>query len=142
MGGGTTKLSIIRDGVVAETAAVSVGARLVAVGPMGTATRVEPPAHLYMPAAGHGDVNVGDKVSEQALRDFAGKQADVLFELIENKPLSDLTKQLMVTDPFTTFKGVNDFRYIIFSGGVSEIRLSARAIELRDMGAFSGGARA
>src|SRR5712692_848092 len=43
MGGGTTKLSIIRDGVVAETAAVSVGARLVAVGPMGTATRVEEP---------------------------------------------------------------------------------------------------
>jgi ethanolamine utilization protein EutA (predicted chaperonin) len=136
MGGGTTKLSIIRDGIVAETAAVSVGARLVAVGPMGSATRVEPPAHLYMPAAGHGDVNVGDKVTEQALRDFAGKQADVLFELIEAKPLSDLTKQLMVTEPFTTFKGVNDFRYIIFSGGVSEFVYQHETSSFGDMGSY------
>lgn len=136
MGGGTTKLSIIRDGVVAETAAVSVGARLIAVGPMGTATRVEPPAHLYMPAAGHGDVQVGDKVPEQALRDCAGKMADVLFELIEAKPLSPLARQLMVTEPLSTYKGLDDFRYIVFSGGVSEYIYEHEKTSYGDMGAF------
>ncbi len=137
MGGGTTKLSIIRDGVVAETAAVSVGARLVAVGPMGTATRVEPPAHLYMPAAGHGDVNVGDAVSEQALRDFAGKQADILFELIEAKPLSDLTKHLLVTeDALTTYHGLDDIQYLVFSGGVSEFVYEHEKGSFGDMGAY------
>jgi ethanolamine utilization protein EutA len=137
MGGGTTKLSIIRDGIVAETAAVSVGARLVAVGPMGTATRVEDPAHLYMPAAGHGDVHVGDKVSEEALRDFAGKQADVLFELIEGKPLSPLAQKLMVTEePLTTYKGIDDIRYIVFSGGVSEYIYEHETASYGDMGAY------
>jgi ethanolamine utilization protein EutA len=137
MGGGTTKLSIIRDGAVAETAAVSVGARLIAVGPMGTATRVEPPAHLYMPAAGHGDVNVSDAVSEQQLRDCAGKQVDVLFELIEGRPLSPLAQQLLVTEePLTTYRGLDDVKYIVFSGGVSEFVYEHEKGSFGDMGAF------
>jgi ethanolamine utilization protein EutA len=136
MGGGTTKLSIIREGVVAETAAVSVGARLVAVDESGIVNRVEEPAHLYMPAAGHGDVHVGDKVSEQALRDFADKQAEVLFELIEGKPLSPLTKQLMVTAPLSSFHGLADFRYIVFSGGVSEFVNQHETASFGDMGPF------
>jgi ethanolamine utilization protein EutA len=136
MGGGTTKLSIIRDGIVNETAAVSVGARLIAVGPMGSATRVEDPAHLIMPAAGHGDVHVGDKPGEQALRDFAGKMADALLELIEGKPLSPLTRQLMVTEPLSNFHGLEDFRYIVFSGGVSEYIYGHETKGYGDMGAY------
>lgn len=136
MGGGTTKLSIIRNGIVAETAAVSVGARLVAVGPMGTVTRVEAPAHLYMPAAGHGDVRVGDQVPEQALRDFAGQMANVLIDLIQAKPLTPLAQQLMVTEPLSTYSGLDDCRYIVFSGGVSEFVNQHEKGSFGDMGLY------
>ena len=52
VGGGTSKLSLVRDGVVAQTAAVNVGARLIAYDDKGVIIRMEEPALLIMKEAG------------------------------------------------------------------------------------------
>ena len=52
VGGGTSKLSLIRDGVVVQTAAVEVGARLIAFDASGVVTRMEEPAKLLLQELG------------------------------------------------------------------------------------------
>src|SRR5205085_1009412 len=52
IGGGTTKLGLLHDGEVLQTAAIHVGGRLVAVDEAGRITRIEPSAHLIADALG------------------------------------------------------------------------------------------
>jgi ethanolamine utilization protein EutA len=52
VGGGTTKLTLIRDGVILATAALAVGARLITFDAAGHVARVEPSAHPLLAAAG------------------------------------------------------------------------------------------
>lgn len=61
MGGGTTKFSLIRDGVVTQTAAINVGARLVAFDPTGVVVRVEEPAKVILQELGY-PVELGKKI--------------------------------------------------------------------------------
>ncbi len=53
LGGGTTKLSLIRNGLVASTAAIEVGARLIALGEGGVVVRLEQPAKTIMDELAH-----------------------------------------------------------------------------------------
>src|SRR5581483_4867555 len=48
IGGGTSKLSLVRDGTVNSTAAISVGARLLAFDNDGKLARIEEPARRVM----------------------------------------------------------------------------------------------
>src|SRR5207247_506798 len=52
VGGGTSKLSLLRDGEVLETAAVGVGGRLLAFDQAGRVARIEPAARLVMERLG------------------------------------------------------------------------------------------
>ena len=53
LGGGTTKLSLIRDGTVVSTAAIEVGARLIALAEDNVVGRLEQPAKTMMDELGH-----------------------------------------------------------------------------------------
>ncbi len=119
MGGGTTKFSLIQDGVVAQTAAVSVGARLVAFDPSGIVTRVEDPAKIILNELGH-SVELGKPLAAEAKEPFAALMAKVTFEVINGGPASALTKQLMITEALSDYNGIQQLDHIIFSGGVSE----------------------
>jgi ethanolamine utilization protein EutA (predicted chaperonin) len=119
MGGGTTKFSLIEGGVVTQTAAVSVGARLIAFDDNDVITRIEDAGALFMKESGH-TVELGKKVSPKQKEDFASLMAKVLFEIIEHGPSSPLAKQLMVTPPLRNYRGLNQIDHIVFSGGVSE----------------------
>lgn len=122
IGGGTSKLSIIRRGVVEQTAAVEVGARLLAFDSPDTSgrlVRIEEPARVMMAHLGH-SVTLGDTVDD-GLRDrFARLMAEVLFEVVLGRPYSPLTRRLMLTGPLAVAPDLQDIRYIVFSGGVSE----------------------
>ena len=119
MGGGTTKFSLIERGVVTQTAAVSVGARLIAFDDNDVITRIEDAGAVFMNEAGH-TVELGKKVSAKQKEDFAALMAKVLFEVIEHGPSSPLAKQLMVTPPLKNYRGLSQIDHIVFSGGVSE----------------------
>jgi len=119
MGGGSTKFSLIEDGVVTQTAAISVGARLVAFDNSDVVMRVEEPGEIIMRELGY-NVRLGKKITKMEKEDFAAFMAKIIFEVIEGVHSSPLVKQLMVTEPFKGYRGLKQVDYMIFSGGVSE----------------------
>lgn len=119
MGGGTTKFSLIEDGVVTQTAAINVGARLIAFDEDDKITRIEDGGRTMMQELGY-RVELGQKITEKMKEDFGAYMARILFELIERGPTSPMAKQLMVTPPFVKYRGLKQVQHIVFSGGVSE----------------------
>jgi ethanolamine utilization protein EutA len=119
MGGGTTKFSLIEDGVVTQTASINIGARLIAFDDNDTITRIEDAGYLMMKELGH-SVALGKKITAKQKEDFGAYMAKILFEFIEKGPTSPMAKELMVTPPFVNYQGFKQVQHIVFSGGVSE----------------------
>ena len=69
MGGGTTKFSLIEDGVVSQTAAISIGARLIAFDENDVITRIEDAGRTMMKELGY-RVELGQKITEEMKEDF------------------------------------------------------------------------
>lgn len=115
IGGGTTKLALICDGEVLETAAIAAGGRLLALNG-GVAERVEEPArlvagHLGMPLA------PGEPVSETAVTKLAEALAGAVIELAQGAVSSSLARALLVTEePVLAVRP----DVIAVSGGVAE----------------------
>jgi ethanolamine utilization protein EutA len=119
MGGGTTKFSLVEDGVVTQTASINVGARLIAFDDDDKITRIEDAGRTMMKELGH-KVELGQKITEKMKEDFGTYMAKILFETIEEGPTSPMASSLMVTPPFVNYKGLKQIQHIVFSGGVSE----------------------
>jgi len=119
MGGGTTKFSLIEDGVVSQTASINVGARLIAFDENDKITRIEDAGRTMMKDLGY-DVAIGQTITEQMKEEFGAYMAKILFETIETGPNSARAKSLMVTPPFTNYRGFKQVEHLVFSGGVSE----------------------
>jgi len=119
MGGGTTKFSLIEDGVVSQTASINVGARLIAFDEKDIVTRIEDAGRAMMKELGH-TVELGQRITDKQKEDFGAYMAKILFEVIEQGPTSPMAKSLMVTAPFTNYRGLQQIKHIVFSGGVSE----------------------
>src|SRR5918912_253091 len=98
VGGGTSKLCLIRDGTVLETVAVNVGARLFAFDADGRVVRVEEAARVLMAELG-GTIELGQQVDPAAAERFAGLMARVLFEIVRGGPCSGLAERLLITPP-------------------------------------------
>jgi ethanolamine utilization protein EutA len=116
IGGGTSKLALLRKGEVLETAAINVGGRLVAMDRDGRVTRIEPAARIIADGLGV-PLHLGEPLSPQAQRVLADALADCLVEAIRGDGLSQVTSELMLTPPRTRTDPVDG---ITFSGGVSE----------------------
>jgi ethanolamine utilization protein EutA len=119
MGGGTTKFSLVEDGVVSQTASINIGARLIAFDEKDIITRIEDAGRIMMKEIGH-TVALGERITEQQKEDFGAYMAKILFEVIEQGPTSRMAKQLMVTPPFVNYRGFKQIHHLVFSGGVSE----------------------
>ena len=129
LGGGTSKLALVSNGRVVETAAINVGGRLVAFGEGGLLTRIEPAArmvaeHLRI------ELHLGQPVAEQQRLRLAEALAACLSEVIRREPLSALTQQLMLTPPLSSDLPVGS---MTFSGGVSEYLYEPRTQEYGDI---------
>ena len=72
-----------------------------------------------MKQLGH-KVQLGEKITDKQKEDFGAYMAKILFEVIEEGPVSPMAKQLMVTPPFVNYRGLKQVQHIVFSGGVSE----------------------
>jgi ethanolamine utilization protein EutA len=88
---------------VTQTAAINVGARLVAFDEPGVVTRIEDAGRTLMNELGC-DVALGKRITKKQQAACAALMAKVLFEVIEHGPTSALTKQLMVTPPFNNYR--------------------------------------
>ena len=130
IGGGTTKLAVVRRGEILGTASIAVGAHLVVFDQAGKAIRVEDAAKTVAEAIGM-RAQVGEPVSEADKRKMVVSFASCLFELIGGGPLTQLTEQLLVTPPLR-YEGRID--RITFSGGVSEYIYQHTGQEFGDLG--------
>ena len=119
MGGGTTKFSLIEDGVVFQTAAINIGARLIAFDDNDMITRIEDAGRTMMSELGY-TVELGKKITDRQKEDLGAYMAKILFEVIEQGPASPMAKRLMVTPPFVNYRGLKQVQHVVFSGGVSE----------------------
>ena len=119
MGGGTTKFSLVEDGVVSQTASINIGARLIAFDESDKITRIEDAGRAMMKELGY-EVELEQTISEKMKEDFGAYMAGILFETIEKGPHSAMARSLMVTPPFVHYRGFDQVQHIVFSGGVSE----------------------
>src|SRR5438105_10807128 len=117
VGGGTTKLGLLRNGEVLRTAAIHVGGRLVAVDADDRITRIEPSAtlvadHLGIPLALGGRLGADDR------RRMADELVEILLDYVSGRNPSELGKLFLLTEPLE----LNGHRPagLTFSGGVAE----------------------
>ncbi|MFQ5826161.1 MAG: ethanolamine ammonia-lyase reactivating factor EutA [Dehalococcoidia bacterium] len=132
VGGGTSKIAIIENGAIVDTAAMNVGARLVVLDEEGRITRIEEAGRQVAEEMGE-NLQVGQQMSPQARQGMARLLAESLFNVLERKPPSPLTRKLMITPPLS-HRGRIDL--ITFSGGVSEYIYGAEDRGYGDLGAL------
>jgi ethanolamine utilization protein EutA len=118
MGGGTTKFALIAHGDVTQTAAINIGARLIAFDASDVVTRIEAAGSTLIHELGS-HVALGKKITKRDKQACAALMAQMLVEVIEHGPTSGLARQLMLTPPFRHYR-LDQVDHIVFSGGVSE----------------------
>ena len=133
IGGGTTKLAVCREGEVVDTAVINVGGRLVAYED-GRITRLEEPGARLGESVG-AEFAVGERIDEPARTAVVGKMVDGLFELIERRPLSPLTRGLMHTQ---SLSDRGPIAALMFSGGISEYLYGREPSTFGDLGKMLG----
>jgi len=134
IGGGTTKIAVILNGEIVDTASIYVGARHVVLNEKNEAIRIEEPAKIVAETKGF-KLALGEVVSPEQQQSMASLEADSLFQVITNECFSILTKRLMVTPPMK-FKGTPDI--VVFSGGVSEYIYRYESKNFGDLGIVLG----
>jgi ethanolamine utilization protein EutA len=115
IGGGTTKFAVCRGGRVEETAAIHVGARLLAWDEADRLVRVEEAGRRLAAEAGWSP-RVGGGVTPDALDGLAEAMARRILHVVEGGSPSDLG-ELWITEPL---RSPGPFRKLVFSGGVAE----------------------
>jgi ethanolamine utilization protein EutA len=130
IGGGTTKLSIIDQGRVLETAALHIGGRLIAVDGDFILRRLEPAGRLHARRAGL-ELKLGDKVTPEQLDAVAESMTNDLFSALVDPEPADAIMDLYLTDPIRRFQDINS---VVFSGGVAEFIYDREQRDFGDLG--------
>ena len=134
VGGGTSKIAIVREGTIRETAVTNVGGRLVAMDGAGRIVRIEEAAESIAEDLGIG-LELGKRLGLNDKEALADRLAEILLETIEQKPLSPLAERLMVTSPL---KYEEEIDAILFSGGVAEYIYGVETRDFGDLGILLG----
>lgn len=131
IGGGTTKLALIRDGSLIQTAAFHVGGRLFVWDAQGQISRIEPRAAEVLSDLGH-EIGLGDMVSDTMITALGEHLSSIIFDIVTGKQRSDAR---WLTNPLEIPPDVGT---VIFSGGVSEYIADADADGHNDIGQSLG----
>ncbi len=134
MGGGTAKLAVCRDGAIVETAAINVGARLVAMDENGQVFRIEPAGRIIADELGI-PLELGRTLAEDDQQAMATLLAEALINAAERRPLDELTDRLMITAPLTYGGPIDE---VTFSGGISEYVYGNETRNFGDLGILLG----
>ncbi len=134
IGGGTTKLAVVENGRVLETAAVYVGGRLLVVDDDRRIVRLDPGgAHLAREAGF--DWHVGDKVELKEMERLTNWMAKAIMTAALIRPLPPEIERLFLTPPIRNIEGIDG---IMFSGGVGEYVYGREERDFSDLGKLLG----
>ncbi len=132
VGGGTSKVAIAKGGSIINTAAINVGARLIAMDKDGRVVCMEDAGRLVAEQCSL-NLRVGDKIGAEEKGQMAKVLAEVLFDLLEGRPPSPLGARLMIT-PLLSYSG--KINTLMFSGGVSEYIYGREHKDYGDLGIY------
>jgi ethanolamine utilization protein EutA len=136
IGGGTTKFAVCDAGVIEATAAIDVGARIMAIGADGRVSRLEPSAKRIARWLG-ATVRVGEPADDQRAAMAAFVAARIL-EFAHTGALDEPFQSLLLTDPIgPAVAGVDA---VTVSGGVSEFVFAREGRDFGDLGGSVGAA--
>jgi ethanolamine utilization protein EutA len=138
VGGGTSKLALVRDGEILTTCAINVGGRLLAYDPDRRLTRIEPAARVVAEATGI-TLALGQVLSPAAEQVLAERLAACLLEAIRSEPLSPLAQALLLTPPL---EASGPIEAVTFSGGVAEYLYGVETHPFGDLAPALAGALA
>jgi len=116
IGGGTTKLALVRDGEILSVAAFAVGGRLMAMDDSGRWTRIDDPARQVASALGI-DATPETIADPDTRNRIVHRMAQLVMDQIAGRPLDALGQSLLLTEPLDR---IEEPQFISFSGGVSE----------------------
>ncbi len=133
IGGGTSKLALIRDGEVLETSAISVGARLLAFDDDSAPIRIENAAYTVAEAIGV-TLSPGTALSETEVELFAVTLAQTLVTAALGEEGNALSKELMLTPALS--RPPSPDCLFTFSGGVSEYLFGRETHVFNDMAMY------
>jgi ethanolamine utilization protein EutA len=132
IGGGTTKVSVIEAGRIRATAAINIGARLVAHDEADRVTRLEKGGRRFLKDLGQ-DLSLGTKLHDDLRALLASRMAHVLFDTVAGgKPPWD---DVYVTAPLSALPSLDG---VLFSGGVSEYIYGREKNDFGDLGPYLG----
>lgn len=116
IGGGTTKISVCRNGEIVNRGVFRVGARDIVVDDSERINRLEPPGDLAASHLGL-EVGLGDEISEADRERVARWLVDRLDEFVRSEPASDAVDALTIIpmEPLPP-----DIDMLVFSSGVGE----------------------
>lgn len=135
IGGGTTKLALIRNGAVLDVAAFAVGGRLIAQDAQGQWRRIDDSAVLVAQELGI-DPTPEAMADAQTRNRIAHRMAMLVMDQMTGAPLDDLGRKLLLTDPLD--RSVTP-EFISFSGGVSEYIFGYEAKDFGDIARMLAG---
>lgn len=130
IGGGTTKFALVHGGCLLESAAISVGGRLVAFGQDGKLIRIEDPIRRLAEVAGI-ELKLHVKLSSGDREKLVKTMVDVLVSSIARDDPDDLIGDLMLTSALPSDIPIDA---VTFSGGVSEYIFGKETQDYGDLG--------
>ena len=120
IGGGSTKLAIVRDGAVEATAALSVGGRLIVIDRQDQIVRLDRAGRLHARNAGF-TWTVGDRISPTDLAAvgaaMADRVADAIAAIVQGGAVPEGMAELLLTPWPSVARPVDG---VLVSGGVAE----------------------
>ena len=131
IGGGTTKLALLRNGEILSTAAIHVGGRLVAFDADGRITRIEPSAVRVADCLGM-SLRLGDPLSDRNRQQMAAALADILLDYLCGREPSPVGKAFLLTQPLELYG--HRIGGLTFSGGVAEYIYGREFARYGDLG--------
>lgn len=132
IGGGTSNLALIRQGVVERTGCLNVGGRLIKLDKMGMLTYVSPEL------AGISSLKQGQRPGKEELEELAEKLTQALEMAAGLREVTPLLERL-ITREGTAWEPPVEEVVISFSGGVADCIESAHSpTEFGDLGVYLG----
>jgi ethanolamine utilization protein EutA len=132
VGGGTTKISVIEAGRIRSTAAINIGARLVAYNGDDEIVRLEKGGRRFLADLGE-NLDYGDRMPGELRMRLANRMARALFDAIASG--------MQPWDDFYVTAGLGvlpKIEGILFSGGVSEYIYARESASFGDLGPSLG----
>lgn len=130
IGGGTSKRSLISEGVIENTSAINIGARLIAMDADGIVIRAEAAGIAIAESIGI-DASPGKQLTGEQCQQIASQMSHLLIEFLGLEEMSPLARRLLVTDP--PIPASQPFQ-LSCSGGVSEFFFNRANSDPGDLG--------